>query len=126
MAGVLDINFAIPKKSPIAALPQSKNRSITSELATSGNAPEGLVRRLSEVSHGGDQLSVDEIAATCLLITVAGQETTSNTIGNMLITFSRHADQFEQVRANPQFIENAVAEVLRRFEPPRTKLGESH
>ncbi|MDI9900512.1 cytochrome P450 [Rhodococcus sp. IEGM 1409] len=123
VAGVLDINFAIPKEVAdrrSAAIEESIDYFRT--LATSGKAPEGLVRRLSEVSHGGDQLSVDEIAATCLLITVAGQETTSNTIGNMLIAFSRHADQFEQVRANPQFIENAVAEVL-RFEPPAHEAG---
>ncbi|WP_405162998.1 cytochrome P450 [Nocardia sp. NBC_01499] len=123
VAGVLDINFSIPKE-----VAQQRQAAIDESLEyfrdmartrTTGN---GLINSLADVSDTSGSLSLDEVAATCLLITVAGQETTSNTLGNMMICFARHPDQYQLLRGNRSLLEPAVAEVL-RYEPPAHEAG---
>ena len=48
---------------------------------------------------------------------VGGQETTTNLIGNGVLTLLRHPEEFARLRANLSLIPSAVEEML-RFEPP--------
>lgn len=65
----------------------------------------------------GDQLTEGELLWFCLLLLVAGIETTTNLIGNMGIAFARHPDDWQRVRSDRDLVVSAVSETL-RFDPP--------
>jgi len=67
-----------------------------------------------------DQLSEDEILATCVLLLVAGNETTRNLIGNGMLALLRHPAQMERLRQDPSLIQSAVGELLRFAGPVQT------
>jgi cytochrome P450 len=62
-------------------------------------------------------LSEQELLWFCLLLLVAGIETTTNLIGNMTIAFVDHPDQWDVVRSRPELIGSAVNEALRYDAP---------
>ena len=62
-------------------------------------------------------LSEDELLGTCILLLVAGHETTVNLLGNGLYTLLRHPEQHAKVRQTPELIAPAVEEML-RYESP--------
>lgn len=65
-----------------------------------------------------DKLSEDELIANCILLLVAGHETTINLIGNGLVALLQNPEQLNQLRQNPQgLLENAVEEMLRFGNP---------
>ncbi|GAB2806595.1 cytochrome P450 [Streptomyces chlorus] len=62
-------------------------------------------------------LTREELAATAVLLLVAGHETTVNLITNGVLTLLRHPDQLERLRREPGLVPGAVEELL-RYEPP--------
>ncbi|POX37286.1 cytochrome P450 [Streptomyces sp. Ru73] len=62
-------------------------------------------------------LTREELAATAVLLLVAGHETTVNLITNGVLTLLRHPDQLERLRHDPGLLPGAVEELL-RYEPP--------
>jgi pimeloyl-[acyl-carrier protein] synthase len=78
---------------------------------------EGLVHSLLTAEVDGDRLSEEEVIANTIITMVGGQETTTNLIGNGLLTLLRHPDEFERMRHNPSLIPSGVEELL-RYEPP--------
>jgi cytochrome P450 len=72
-----------------------------------------LLSGLIAAEEQGDKLSGDEIIAMCLLLFIAGHETTVNLIGNGTLALLRHPDQLRKLRAEPSLIGNAVEELLR-------------
>ncbi len=78
---------------------------------------DDLLSALVLAEEEGDKLSEDELHATVALLLAAGNETTTNLIGNGLLALLRHRDQFERLRADPSLIESAVEELL-RFDSP--------
>jgi cytochrome P450 len=78
---------------------------------------EGLVNALTTAEVDGDRLSAEEVVANVIVTMVGGQETTTNLIGNGLLTLLRHPEQLEQLRADPSLVPSAVEELL-RFESP--------
>lgn len=65
----------------------------------------------------GNRLDNDELIANCILLLAAGHETTTNLIGNAILTLFRHPDQLALLRQRPELIESCIEEVL-RFESP--------
>lgn len=57
--------------------------------------------------------SVQEIAATCVLLIFAGQETTTSLVSSSLLALLTHQDQLALVRESPEWIPAAVEEALR-------------
>jgi cytochrome P450 len=72
-----------------------------------------LLSALIAAEEAGDTLSEPELLATCILLLVAGHETTVNLIGNGTLALLRHPDQMEKLRAHPELIGTAVEELLR-------------
>jgi cytochrome P450 len=78
---------------------------------------EGLVNALATAEVNGDRLTEDEVVANVIVTMVGGQETTTNLIGNGLLTLLRHPREMEWLRDNPEAIPSAVEELL-RYESP--------
>jgi cytochrome P450 len=78
---------------------------------------EGLINALWSADIDGDRFSEEELIANVIVTMVGGQETTTNLIGNGLLTLLRQPDQVERLRAEPELMPQAVEELL-RFESP--------
>ncbi len=71
---------------------------------------------LAAQDESGD-LADDELIANLMLMFMAGHETTTNLLGNGMLTLLRHPDQLARLRAHPELMPSAVEEML-RFESP--------
>ena len=78
---------------------------------------EGLVHSLMTAEIQGDRFTEEEVIANTIITMVGGQETTTNLIGNGLLTLLRHPRQMQHLRSNPTFMPLAVEELL-RYESP--------
>ncbi|PYO09521.1 MAG: cytochrome P450 [Candidatus Rokuibacteriota bacterium] len=77
-------------------------------------SPRGdLLSALIAAEEAGDKLNEEELLATCILILIAGHETTVNLIGNGVLALLRNPGELERLRATPGLITNAVEELLR-------------
>jgi len=75
-------------------------------------------------AEGGDALSTGELMAFVVLLLIAGNETTTNLIGNGVKALLAHPEQLDRVRANPSLIPALVEEVV-RFDSPIQALPRS-
>src|SRR6185436_4493612 len=78
---------------------------------------KGLVRLLMDASVDGARLDDDEVIANIIVTMVGGQETTTNLIGNGLLTLIRQPENLTRLRDDPSIMEVAVEELL-RYESP--------
>jgi len=76
-----------------------------------------LLSGLIAAEEAGDTLNEMELLATCILLLIAGHETTVNLIGNGMLALLRHRDQLERLQRDPALITTAVEELL-RFDGP--------
>jgi pimeloyl-[acyl-carrier protein] synthase len=83
---------------------------------------EGLIHSFMTAEIEGDRLTDEEIVANCVVTMVGGQETTTNLIGNGLLTLVRNPAPLEQLRNDSRLIPSAVEELL-RFESPSQHTG---
>lgn len=78
---------------------------------------EGLISSLLSAEVDGDRLTEEEVAANAIITMVGGQETTTNLIGNGVLTLLRHPGEMKRLREHPSLTASAVEEML-RFESP--------
>lgn len=83
---------------------------------------DDLMSALIHVKESGDQLTEEEIIATCNLLLVAGHETTVNLIANAILAMLRHPAQWAALAADPQRVSAVVEETL-RCDPPVQLIG---
>ena len=83
---------------------------------------DGLVRSLVEAEVDGARLTEDEVIANVIVTMVGGQETTTNLIGNGLLTLLRHPDRLIELRDTPEIADTAIEELL-RYETPSQHTG---
>ncbi len=83
---------------------------------------EGLVHSLMTAEVDGDRLSDEEVVATCIVTMVGGLETTTNLIGNGVLTLLRNPEEMKRVREDLTLVPSAVEEML-RYESPSQHTG---
>ena len=86
-------------------------------LVTEQDVPEDLLTRLLTVTNDGKKLSTKKILGFCQFLLVAGSETTTLMIGNVLHRLMEYPEQFEVLKSEPDLIPNAIEESL-RFDAP--------
>lgn len=79
---------------------------------------EDLISALVHARDGGDRLSDRELVATCILILLAGFETTVNLIGNGTLALLNHPDQQDLLVDDPETVAGPAVEELLRFDTP--------
>jgi cytochrome P450 len=77
---------------------------------------EDLISVLTRAEEA-DTLSPDEVLAFTMLLLIAGNETTTNLIGNAVLALLDNPDQLAKLQADAALVPNAVEEAL-RFDSP--------
>jgi cytochrome P450 len=70
-----------------------------------------------EAEEAGDRLTEAELIQTCATLMIASHETTTNLIGNGLLTLLENPTELERFRDEPAIAPSAIEELL-RFESP--------
>ena len=86
------------------------------------NPREGLIHSFMTAELDGDRLTEEEIIANCVVTMVGGQETTTNLIGNGILTLLRNPEKLARLRDNPDLLQSGVEELL-RYESPSQHTG---
>lgn len=81
------------------------------------NPGEDMISTLVRAEEEGQKLSADEVMAMCVLLLIAGNETTTSTIGNILYLLTVHPDQKTRVLEERDLVPNLVEEALRFLSP---------
>ena len=77
---------------------------------------DDIVSRL--VAAGDDQVRPDEILPLCVLLLIAGFETTVNLIGNSTLALLGHPEQWQALCADPPAMAAQAVEETLRYDPP--------
>ncbi|WP_322756183.1 cytochrome P450, partial [Frankia sp. Cas3] len=78
---------------------------------------DDLLSMLVGVEEQGEVLTAAEVLGICVLLLVAGMETSINLIGNGMIALLRNPDQLALLRERPELTPAAVEEMLRYDTP---------
>lgn len=95
------------------------NRYMAELLVQKRTSPTGnLLSALVTVRDEDDgRLSDAELLGTAALLVVAGQDTTTNLLGNAILALLRHPEQARRLRDQPELLPHAVEEFLRYDSP---------
>lgn len=83
---------------------------------------DDLLSGLIAVEESGDQLTEEEIVSTCILLLIAGHETTVNVIGNAVLAMLRNPIHWTALAGDPDRAPLIVEETL-RYDPPVQLVG---
>jgi cytochrome P450 len=83
---------------------------------------DDFISGLIAVEESGDQLTEDEIIATCSMLLIAGHETTVNLMANAILAMLRNPIQWTALGADAGRAPAIVEETL-RYDPPTQLVG---
>ena len=72
-----------------------------------------LISALVAAHDDGEAMTSDELLAFVVLLLLAGNETTTNLIGNGMLALGRNPDQMNLLRRTPELTPRAIEEILR-------------
>lgn len=78
---------------------------------------DDLVSALLQEEVDGERLSNEELIGFCVLLLVAGNETTTNLLGNTILCLDEHPEAVQRLRANRDLVPSALEEALRYYSP---------
>ncbi|HEX4206440.1 MAG TPA: cytochrome P450 [Ktedonobacteraceae bacterium] len=78
---------------------------------------EDIVTDLINAEIDGERLNEDDLLSFCLLLLLAGHETTVNLLANTILCLTNYPDAMEQLRNDPGLAPSATEEVLRYLSP---------
>ena len=78
-----------------------------------GNPDRDVLTKLIQGEADGEKLTAKELLHNCIFLLNAGHETTTNLIGNGLVTLTQHRNEKARLIAHPEMIKTAVEEMLR-------------
>jgi cholest-4-en-3-one 26-monooxygenase len=78
---------------------------------------DDIISKLLSADIDGDQLSPMDFNLFFLLLAVAGNETTRNSISHGVNAFLENPDQYDQLVKRPELMDSAIEEVLRWASP---------
>jgi cytochrome P450 len=78
---------------------------------------DDLLTRLIQAEEQGDALTQGELLSTCILLLVAGHETTVNLISGGALALMEHPDQLVRFRDDPSVVRSGIEEMLRYYPP---------
>jgi len=81
------------------------------------NPQNDLVSALLAAEVDGQRLTYMELLGFCGLLLVAGNETTTNLLGNMILCFDENPGVVERLRKNRALVPGAIEETLRYYSP---------
>ena len=84
--------------------------------STESDAVSVLARHAAE----GDRISMVEACDMLMVLMIAGNETTTNLIGNGMLALLRHPEQIQLLREEPGRVRDAINEMLRFDSPVQT------
>lgn len=76
-----------------------------------------LISELIAAEEAGDRLTSDELIATCILLLMAGHETTANLVGNGTLELMRHPDEWRRLQNDRSLLRSGIEELLRFVGP---------
>ena len=77
---------------------------------------DDLIGRMVEANQDGS-MTTAEVVASCVLLLIAGNETTMRLISNMTLALGRHPEQLERITEDRELIASGVEETLRYDSP---------
>ncbi|MER5812913.1 cytochrome P450 [Streptomyces sp. NPDC002033] len=99
------------------AMPRYLSQLIDAKRAAPG---DDLLSAMIHAVDDGDRLSPAELIGMCVLLLIAGHETTVNMIGNGMRALFAHPEQLADLRADLGLLDGAIEEMLRYDGPVET------
>ncbi len=81
------------------------------------NPTDDLITLFTQIEVDGKPLPPMDVLAWCLIIVIAGNETTRNGTSGGMLAFIEHQDQLRKLQADPSLLPSAVEEVVRWTAP---------
>lgn len=79
--------------------------------------PDSLIAAMARAGGDEERLELDELLALVIDLSLAGNDNTSNLVGNGILALASHPEQQGLLRARPDLLPAAVDEVLRYDAP---------
>jgi cytochrome P450 len=81
------------------------------------NPQDDLIAVFSQARVAGELLPPMDVLAWCMIIVIAGNETTRNATSGGMLAFIEHQDQLRRLQAQPSLLDSSIEEVVRWVTP---------